>query len=198
MALPGGEAGPGGVLPARVTGRDGRLPALDQPEQARSDLLLLEQGLTALEVEHRQVEIGFGQRSLQVIPFLGELEVQSGDPCVRLDLFVGNPFLLCGDAGILVRGENRKPSAITSAAAAEPIAPANPGSAWTSARPAPERDRSARIGLPSLNRLQVLGQRGAGLVALPRLFLQALQRDRFDVPRQARGPAAMAAPARSS
>ena len=54
MALPGGQAGSGGVPPARVIGGDGRAPALDQPQQARADLPFLAGSMTTLEVEGRQ------------------------------------------------------------------------------------------------------------------------------------------------
>ena len=62
MRLPGGQVGPRGVLPGRIAGRDRRPPALDHPEQARADLLLLEGGLAAVEVADRQQAVRFGQR----------------------------------------------------------------------------------------------------------------------------------------
>ena len=51
LALPGGEGRASRVLPAGIAGRDGRAPALDQPEQARADLAFLERILGALEIE---------------------------------------------------------------------------------------------------------------------------------------------------
>ena len=88
-ALPGGEAGPGGVLPGpgrrprrpSASSRPARAGPLRSAPSRTSDL-------AALEVEHRQVEIGFGQRSFQVSPVRVELDVQSGDPSVRHRLLV--------------------------------------------------------------------------------------------------------------
>ena len=76
MGLPGGQVGPGGVLPGRIAGRDRRPPALDHPEQARADLVFLEGGLTAVEVADRQETVRFGQRLL-------ELARQAGDFLIR-------------------------------------------------------------------------------------------------------------------
>src|SRR5205814_8506166 len=47
IVKPGGRVGPGSVLPGRVASGDRRTPALDHPEQARTNLLLLEGSLAA-------------------------------------------------------------------------------------------------------------------------------------------------------
>jgi len=47
------------VLPAGIVGRDGRSPALNQPEQARADLVFLERILGALEIEASEACVPF-------------------------------------------------------------------------------------------------------------------------------------------
>ena len=89
IGLPGGQVGPGGVLPGGIAGGDRRAPALDHPEQARADLILLEGGLAAVEVADRQQTVRFGQRCL-------EIARQGGDLLGRLRLCEGEVTLAVG------------------------------------------------------------------------------------------------------
>ena len=62
VAPPGRQVGQGDV-PAGLVSRLGRHPQrLDGPEHPDADLPLLEGGLAALEIEHRQPAVRFGQR----------------------------------------------------------------------------------------------------------------------------------------
>src|SRR3954453_14045503 len=89
MPLPGGEVGPGGMLPARGPGRDGRSPALDRPEEALADLSILASGLATLVVEGGQASVRFQERAFKVDLLPREVLRQSADLRPRLELLAG-------------------------------------------------------------------------------------------------------------
>src|SRR5262249_29436594 len=66
MRLPRCQVGSGGVLPIAIIGRGRGPPALDHPEQARTDLVLLKSSLTAIVVADRQQAVRSGQRCPEV------------------------------------------------------------------------------------------------------------------------------------
>ena len=96
VAPPGRQVGQGDVL-AGLVSRLGRHPQrLDGPEHPDADLPLLEGGLAALEIEHRQPAVRLGQCGLEAAALILQggallLEVarQPGDPLVRLGLLGG-------------------------------------------------------------------------------------------------------------
>ena len=79
VGLPGGQVGPGGVLPGTIAGRDRRSPALDHPEQARADLIFLEGGLAAIEVADRQQTVRFAERCLEAFSLHFEVGCKTAD-----------------------------------------------------------------------------------------------------------------------
>src|SRR6202034_3015602 len=78
LGAPCRQIGPRGALPVGIAGGDRRFPALDHPEQARTNLAFLERRLAAIEVANRQRTIRCGERRREAAAFLAKVGIETG------------------------------------------------------------------------------------------------------------------------